>query len=406
MWRICYSCALAAVALGQPGRPDPAFDKVPFDEWLEGGHDARIRWSLLVPPTHLSEYLRQETSVSAIVDGDEFVKRPEPGRMVLFVEIRNRDNRTYRSHQPLSLKKGTLAENLRDIKSFEHVCIMPGEYEIAAAVYDTILNEHSLKRTKLRVPELHHDYLSDAWSKLPTVEVGRACSQQPLPLILQTEKPVRIEVVVNRPASPDPGVSTRLKVISQMEIPNGAMTITALDLPSRKAKTLKSVRNLNRLWAGFPKETRLMVDVHALNNGYNNAQFFVSEIGKRLESAVPEAERVLIILSDAKKFPKGEDLRPIEAAPAPGTRIFYIRCNRVLPSYSGTPLGLPPTDAQSWPAHPEVPSDRVVKPYRGPDNSDSLEQTLKPLDPRLYDVTTPEQFRHALAEIMSTLREE
>jgi len=31
---------------------------------------------------------------------------------------------------------------------------------------------------------------------------------------------------------------------------------------------------------------------------------------------------------------------------------------------------------------------------------DALEKTLKPLQPHLYDVTTPEEFRKALAELM------
>jgi hypothetical protein len=34
---------------------------------------------------------------------------------------------------------------------------------------------------------------------------------------------------------------------------------------------------------------------------------------------------------------------------------------------------------------------------------DSLEGTLKPLDPRLFDVETPEQFRKALAAILSDI---
>jgi hypothetical protein len=38
-----------------------------------------------------------------------------------------------------------------------------------------------------------------------------------------------------------------------------------------------------------------------------------------------------------------------------------------------------------------------------PPRPDSLERTLDPLQPRLFDVTNPLEFRHALAEIISEI---
>ena len=71
-----------------------------------------------------------------------------------------------------------------------------------------------------------------------------------------------------------------------------------------------------------------MIDAQALGHYKEEAQFFVSVIRKRLErSESDERERVLIVLSAPRmRFRKAQDLRPIQATPQPGSRVFlYIR---------------------------------------------------------------------------------
>jgi hypothetical protein len=42
-------------------------------------------------------------------------------------------------------------------------------------------------------------------------------------------------------------------------------------------------------------------------------------------------------------------------------------------------------------------------PPRGPSTEDSLARTLKPLAPRVFDVTNPMEFRSALASIITEI---
>ncbi len=127
-------------------------------------------------------------------------------------------------------------------------------------------------------------------------------------------------------------------MLSQMDTKNGSINVTLLDLERRKVSfNQEEVGKLDwtRLRAALLDNDPNQIDVHALENHEQNAQFFVSEIRKRLESTeqngdVPlgltaDAARVLIVLSGPMAFPKGQDLRPIEAAPEPGVRVFYIR---------------------------------------------------------------------------------
>src|SRR5579864_1547328 len=145
------------ITIAALGQSDPAFDNIPFDRWLKGGQGARINWSLSVNPPILTELQRLRTPVVATVDGGTVAKWQKSGQMVFFLEVRDHQNRSYRNHLPLTLPEG--ADPAAGGKWNDYVCVVPGDYEIAAAVYDSVTKEHSLRRAKFRVPQLHHDPL-------------------------------------------------------------------------------------------------------------------------------------------------------------------------------------------------------------------------------------------------------
>jgi hypothetical protein len=426
MARIYHFCLVAAMALmpalAQPGQPDQAFERIPFQDWLKGVGESRIRWSMGVFPAHLSEHQRLETSVWADIKGGELSKRSRRGQMVVFLEIRDRDNRVYRTHQPLMLGNQRNTD-LALVKFTQHAFFMPGDYSVAAAVYDSVSKEHSLKRTRFRVAELAHDPLPAAWRGLPSVEYssGFMGASSRLFLPVETEKPVHIEVVVNESFYPTTmnRLTPLLKAISEMEIRNGSMHVALLDLERRKVSFAQDVAgNLDwRRWRTALRENDPnRIDAHALELHNQDAQFFVSEIRKRLErDESGEAKRVLIVLSAPRTFPKGQDLRPIQAAPQPGTRVFYIR------SYPSTFLGIPDlmphlpgrghhTDAPEAEPDPPVAAPPIPEARRRVEridgSSDSLAPLVRPLEPKMFNVTTAEQFRNALAAIMNEISQQ
>jgi hypothetical protein len=186
-----------------------------------------------------------------------------------------------------------------------------------------------------------------------------------------------------------------LKVISQLEIDDGSMNVTLLDLERRKVSfTQEEVGTLDwtRLRAALVENDPDRIDVHALENHEQNAQFFVSEIRKRLG----DPARVLIVLSAPMAFSGGQDLRPIEAEP--GRHVFYI-CYY-------PPLQVVPGEArQDDIGHHGrvVPSPVPHASVVGTPVEDSLARTLKPLAPRMFNVRSPMEFRNALAAIMNEI---
>jgi hypothetical protein len=415
MPRIWLLASFAAIlVLGQAGLPDPAFDNIPFEQWLKGSDEARIEWSLRVFPPLLSESQRLESAIWAVVDASEFAKRPEPGRMVLFFEIRDQENRTYRSHKPLILKNPTRLADLKDVRSSEHLCILPGEYDVAVAVYDSRSKEHSLKRMKLRVPELPRDLLRDAWTGLPSVEISRLCTPRIASrpsLTLSTEKALRVEVIANANLNRDPktgelsldaNVTPRLVFISRMQIPNGSMHLTALDLEHRKVtwsgRSGFQQGKAGPYWFSSGGNDRRTINARGMEGYKDDAQFFVSQVRKRLESGAPSAEpATLIVISAPLAFKKEVDLTPIQTTGPPGSRVFYIRCKSVSFSAAGPPMSIPSPAEWSAPSlSHDPPRPRV--PYTN--NSDSLVGMLKPIQPQVFDVTTAADFRNALGTIL------
>jgi hypothetical protein len=411
---LCLSLFIAAISSGQQGLPDPAFNKIPFEEWLKGGGETRIRWSVRVTPVHLTVHERLMTAISVRVEGAEFVKRTKPGQLVFFMEIRDRDNHTYQMHRELRLGEVKQPSVLASVAFEQSTFITSGIYDIAAAVYDVESKEHSLKRIKLRVPELTHDPLPSAWLDLPKVEFAddpdppdrwylpQVSSRLRLPV--QTEEPVRVEVVLNESATAamqgrSGRVSRRnmgtlipaLKVLSQIKLLNGSMNVTLLDLERRKVDfRQEAIDQLDwtRLRAALTENDPGLINVHELANREQNAQFFVSEIRKRLDAA-----QVLIVLTSPMAFGKGEDLRPIDTIHEPGKRIFYIRYNPARPTVrTGGPVEFGRGNSSGNSTSPILRPPPVLE--------DSLEGTLKPLAPRLFNVATPTDFRSALATIM------
>jgi hypothetical protein len=401
-------------ARGQ-GTLDPAFEKIPFEEWLKGGGETRMRWSIRILPARLTVHQRLSATVAVSIEGAEFVKRTKPGQVVVFMEIRDREHHSFRSHHALDVNELKKPSDVALVTLQMTTFVTPGSYEVAAVVYDAESKEHSLKRARMHVGGLAHDPLPGMWMDLPSAEFYSATEtperwylpevSSRLHLPVETSRPVRVEVVVNESASETAigrsgrvsrrnmgNVLPALKVVSQMEILNGSMKVSLLDLERRKIGYSQEAAGLldwTRLRAALMENDPDRIDVHALENHEQNAQFFVSEIRKRLDA------RVVIVLSGPMAFPRGQDLRPIEAVET-GCRVFYIRYYPPRPGISmgpspemfgrvgrggGRPLG-------------DMPGVPIV---------DSLAGTLKPLGPRVFDVTTPVDFRNALAAIMSEI---
>lgn len=258
-----------------------------------------------------------------------------------------------------------------------------------------------------------------------------------LQLSLQTIRHVQIEVLANvtptyafKPSSAVYRLNVaalfpELNVLSRIAMKNGSLNISALELDDQQIVFEQDdVANFDAqtLWRALMAHNSNVVGAAALSGGTREASFFISEVKKRMcgnlaaGNAASDATRVLIVLSNQMAFPDGEDLSPISVADSCASHIFYIRTRVLLdpqtmetmrnlrPAIIAGPGNAPEGSPSSGtsPKRPQPLPPLSDKSTKIPD-VDQLEKTLDPLHPRVFDVKSPEDFRKAIAAILSEI---
>jgi hypothetical protein len=386
---------VGGAGLAQIGDPDPVFAAVPFGQWLAGSEQPRIRWTTRVLPAELSKFQRLQTRVDIQVDGEEVAKRRGRGSLVMLVQFNDSQGRAYQTHKALDLQNMQEAAGKMSLIYSQDAFVLPGDYRVSLGIFDTNTGDHSVAQRMLHVSPLKNDPLPASWRNLPPVDLLRIAPDQTLlpsvtgrlDLPLETRRPVRVELLVN--AS---GQATRsnwselipaLSVLSDVNLPNGALNCVLLDVARQRVVFEQNVgRDLDwrKLEAGFKEADPNAVDVHSLEKRGDSAQFFVKQVGQRIADA-GELVRVVIVLTGTMAFDSGENLHAIELGAKPRGKLFYIRYHSPAPKpgFRGAPM--------------PVPSEPI----------DALERTVKPLDPRVFDVYTPEQFRNTLGAVIQEI---
>ncbi len=414
------SAAFAGRVSGQREVLDPAFEKIPFDQWLGQRDQARFHWTASVPRAELSFHQRLMAKVEIRLDGRDLETRRGDGKLVFLVQITDRDGTRYQHDGGIELNK--LDENIKaaNLEYSQPAFCLPGDYRLAVAILDTATGEHSARQVQFHVAPMQHDFLPDAWRSLQPVEfIGNQQSPDSwfLPDIhgklqwaASVHSPARINVILNvAPSAPASGARRTpaggleallptLKAISQTGSSSLSEHVELLDLPRRRvAFHQDDVRDLDwpRLKASLGEANTSSIDIHSLSDRHHDARFFVSQVRGLLE--VSKEPCVLVVLTTPVAFESGEDLEPVSLEGVAACHVVYIRYRAPVPSVSpvgeqmagrgrGSRMGGPPFRNR--------PPEAVI---------DQLESTLKPLGPKVFDVQTPEQMERALADIEKAL---
>ena len=257
-WRCGAACAaivlLSAITLAaQGGRTDPAFLEVPFAEWLSHKGKPQVPWKTYVKAMGLSWHQRLWARISIRVDGKELFKRKSHEEIRAYVQVTDRAGRVYQDHGVMQLEnvdKSTRGGNANfDLDVFA----LPGEYDVALAVFDLAAGEHSATRKTLRIAPLKDDPLPESWSNFPPVELlprrdkyegyyrPDITTRLQLPLVTLPRVEVDLLVALNTRDSNSrfflhdtlSDLLPTLKTLSQIDVRNGTLRVTMLDLLRR-----------------------------------------------------------------------------------------------------------------------------------------------------------------------------
>lgn len=424
----------AVVAMAQTSIP-LAYSQVPFDQWLTEPEQKGLHWNIHVDDPQLSNHQRLVSRIEVNVDGGElFKRRAEGGEFVLLMQISDETNHKWRTHESVDLTHLPASVKNSDATYYRNFFVLPGDYEVVVAAYDIATSEHFLTRRKFHVAALRNDPLPDAWKGLPSIEfvtLSGGPENWYLPFVRSRVKvaaapsrPAHIDVMLNLSPPDSQAGSARVrnrnlaallpsfKVLAQMEHGNTTLNAAVLNL-SRQQVVFRqdSVRRLDwpRLMSSINEDKPGIIDVKSLENRHSSPQFFATEVMRRLNpelnpepvvvgesGAAPAPPHAVIVLTSPVTFEDGADLHPIDAAVPADSKLFYLRY-QPSPTIQLTTTKRPPIARRS-------PGGFFLPPRSAPGPIlDQLASVLKPADPRVYDVSTPEQFRKALAAVLAEI---
>jgi hypothetical protein len=390
---------------------DPFFSSVPFAEWQAEGKRRQIRWEVEFFPVELSVHQRLLERVRIEVDHDPALE-PVPRPLAILIEYRDETGRVWQKHV-LSGGEGDPAG--RETIVFGNAFVLPGVYRLSIAVFDPRTLEHSFISNRIHAKAPANDPLPDAWDGLPPVEFLPARANAPdewflpslttrLSLPVATRRPIRLDVFVN--ATPGGNMAgsmsairrnmsvliPSLKVISQIDLRNGSLNVRLLDLVTRRVPFEQNgVRVLDwpALRRFFLESRPGVIDASALGGFWKMRTFLWDQVAAA--AMVPRAgeTRITLILSGPAFFP-GQEAPPISGlARQENAFLFYVRYR---------PFEFP-RRSRRRPGSRPFPERPLVRPL--PD--DELETAARKVNARVFDVTSPAEFRRMLALLMAQM---
>ena len=382
--------------------------EIPFEEWIAEKSVNAIPWSVEVSEPHLSIVQRLVVNFRVAISPKAFRSLGSGYHLAFAVRLKPAGGRYLEDGVHVGMTPMEELPKNAYVEFTAEAFVLPGEYTVAFIVYDTATGRRSTGTRRLRVRAISRDPVAELAKNLPPVEFFHAgfvsdrdadpALRSRLFLPVPTRRPVRVEILVNftpsvefegRKQAHERNASIMLgmlKVVSQLEFPNGAVRVTALDLLHRRILfEQEDVRELDwtRLRDALEQANPLRVSVNDLEERHRNAAFFRQVLQSRLQpprldratrSAArsdPAAEpvRVILILSSPLVFPEHSDLDPLPAVEDGDCRVYHLQ-------YRLTPWNV-------W---------------------DQLRRVLREYKPTSFQLESPSEFRRALARILADLR--
>jgi hypothetical protein len=407
---------------------DPFFSSVPFERWHAEGKRKQIRWAVEFFPVELSVHQRLLARVRIEMDRDAGIE-PAPRALAILIEYRDQSGGVWQTHILPGAGRERDSAGLQTVV-FGNAFVRPGSYLVSVAVFDQRTHERSFVSHRIQAKAPSGDPLPHAWDELPAVEFLPPRADPPdewflpsitthLALSVPTRRPVRLDVIVNATPGGNMAGSTSavrrnmsvlipsLKVVSRIEPEQGSVNVRLLDLVAHRtafeqnearSRAPSETQEAGDNWPAldWPRLRRFfiesrpgIIDARSLAWFWKMRSFFWDQVIAAQGASRGEA-RVVLILSGPAFFPGQEPFPQSETEWGQNAFVYYVRYR---------PYEFFPRRVRSHPgAHP-FPASPAVRPM--PD--DELEIAARKLNARVFDVTSPAEFRRVVAAVMGQL---
>jgi hypothetical protein len=390
---------------------ESVFADAPFDKWQAQGPRQEMPWQVRMSAERLSYHQRLIATIKVQVPGPELLKRSHDEHLTLLVEVRNGQGVSYRNYGLLELENMKPEMKRSDVEFSWQAFALPGQYEVAVALWDKKSGEHNFLRRLFHVDAYKDDPLPAMWRGLDAFEFWSTKRDGPefifhsdiegrLNLPLATRRPIHMEVLLDLTPSAEffrgnyayytaylSAAVPLFKVFSQIKVANGSRTAAALDIVQRRIAFEQAIGPSDGKDLDWPSLHK------ALSPDNGPGVVSVKDLQKREQSPVYLREEIVRRLSQADGSPGPQGERPLY--------VFVL---------IGGPMEL-----YAFPRLPEVETGREqdsVIYYLQLDSYErrgiggapgKVEKMLKPLKIHTFEVDSPDDARHALAKVLEEL---
>jgi hypothetical protein len=367
---------------------------IPISDWLNAGNHADIPWDLRVRQPYLRIDQRLEVSYSARISAKDLNRSGDDHELFLVSRVSSPEGEWLNEPKIVRhMLAGELPKHL-ELQFFMRVVVQPGDYLLWITLYDRKTGKHNVAKRRLQVSELRGDPLPELYRRMPLVEfpditesekedIGFVTGQLNLPV--RNKHPLQVELIsMLSPPEQWTGRSRimrahnddtlgALSALSQLDLAEGSLSITGLDLVRRQV-IFEQRQFDNVRWTSFVQAMKKAqspdVSAKDLQESKNNGAFFREILNQRITAPASETQgmRVVIVVTSSRLFESGSDLRPLQVEGDCNCRVYYLRFR-----------------------------------LNVNDVFDQLEKLMRPLRPRVFNLITAQDLRKAIAQIIDEL---
>ena len=262
----------------------------------------------------LTNHQRLGARTEVMLDGVEVLKRRGEGEILVLIQFQDKAGHRYRGHRTLPLDDVKEEARHNMVQFLQDAFVTPGDYQdFTRHLTPRRPRNMSSPGGRLHIDPLARDPLPDAWRDLPPVEfitaedppdtwwIPQAAGQLNLPV--QTQRPIRIELLVNESATEQAtgarfGRATGRNMaallpafggLSQLRLSRGYINAALLDLARRRVTFEQRIGSAAGASVDWPKLSDALsdasphvIDVGSLGNRQQEARVL------RLRSHAPD----------------------------------------------------------------------------------------------------------------------
>ena len=365
---------------------------IPISDWLNAGELSEIPWDFRVSEPSLRVDQRIEVAYTISFRGRDLNRIGNTHELFFISRVSSPDGEWLEEPSVSRPVEQALSPH-GQTQFFMRVCLTPGDYILWVVLYHRENGKHNLAKRRIKVSELKRDPLPLLYDNTPLVEFPEAADSDQafafvkghLNLTVHNRHPLEVQLIstLNPPVQwtgrarvlrrqSDVTVGT-VAALSQIQLDEGALSITGLDLVRREVLYNQAgVRGVD--WPTFTQALKKAqtpaVSAKALQESKNNAAFFRAFLSGRIEgeSSSEDAMRIIIVVTSSQLFERGSDLAPLQIEGDCRCKIYHLRFR-----------------------------------LNNNDVFDEIERIIRPLHPRTFDLSTAQDLRKAIAEIVGDL---